>query len=98
MEVKDLLNIDVSTLAEEQHKTLTLDTKQILQKIIGYLDSCDYKSIESMLCYSGSGDGYGDDNHYIDFLLGDIEETIRKLETLAKQGNLRHKPRVGIFQ
>jgi uncharacterized protein (UPF0297 family) len=82
MDISAIMNIDVSTLAQTQYDALLEDTKKTLNKVMSALDKGDFEAIEDMVLYSGSGDCYGQDNHYIDFHCGDIMETVDKLKSL----------------
>ena len=54
-------------LAEEQHEAYKQYILNILDKVKETITRGAYSDIEKMTAFSGAGDGWGNDNHYIDF-------------------------------
>ena len=73
-------------LADEQYEAYKQYILDVLDRIKEKLELCAYTEIEKMTAFSGSGDGYGNDNYYIDFGFGekpmDIVEAINYLAYL----------------
>ena len=84
MNINELLRTTPQTLADEQYKALLQDTLTVLDDLKSALNRRDWTAIDNMIDFSGSGDGYGNDNHFIAFACGDILETVEKLQELDK--------------
>lgn len=63
----NIMDLTVENLASEQLQYLKEHSIETLNKIIEYIQNDDFKSVEKMLIYSPAGDGYGEDNYYINF-------------------------------
>lgn len=84
MELHDILSMTPETLAQAQLGALKKDAKSTLSKVISAIDNDDFSTIKAMTQFSGSGDGWGDENYFIQFHLGDIMETVEKMEQLHR--------------
>lgn len=83
----NIMDLTVDNLAREQLKYLKEHSVETLNKIIECIQNDDFESIEKMLVYSPAGDGYGEDNYYINFaykdgMKMDINELIGTLKYL----------------
>ena len=90
---KEIMNVSVENLAQKQYEFLLAHGTEILNKIFTDIKLGKYAEIKKMLAYSPSGDGYGEDNYYINFAYNpgediDIQCYINMLERLdnARQG------------
>ena len=87
----NILDVDIYNLQEEQLKELKRHTIEVLNKIAKAVEKEDFKAINDNMAFSRSGDGYGDDNHFIDFSWGgptmDIGEIVEKMESLRASIN-----------
>jgi len=79
----------------DQHDALQDHVVDTLRGIIDNITKRDYQSVLDKLAYSGSGDGFGDENHFIDFSWTDwaeknkpidIGEAISILDDLLQKG------------
>lgn len=84
MNLSELLSTTPEDLAVKQLEALKADTIARLVSVAELIKEENYGGIEALCGYSRSGDGYGDDNHYINFHCGDIMETIEQLKRLSK--------------
>lgn len=88
MNLQRLLQILPNELALEQHNALNTFVVNRLRKVADLINEGKYDAVLNMLAYSPSGDGYGNDNHYIDFsdsgAGNDLEHMINKLQHLKK--------------
>lgn len=86
MNLRELLDSTPETLAEMQHKALKQFVIGKLESIINDIKAEHYY-IEDKLFYSPAGDGYGCDNHCIDFSesgFDDIKEVVTRLRYLKQ--------------
>lgn len=87
MNLSELLSTTPEDLAVKQLEALKADTIARLRAVAELIKEGNYEGIEALCGYSASGDGYGDDNHYIMFHYGDIMETVDKLKRLSKSAD-----------
>lgn len=80
--IDDVMKLKPETLAQEQYKALKQNTLETLHEIVQLIKNEQFNKIDDYVAFSHSGDGYGNDNHYINFYYGDIVETIDKLKYL----------------
>lgn len=80
--IDDIMKLQPETLALEQYKALKQNTLEILNEVTQLIKNEKYDKIGDYVSPSRAGDGYGDDNYYIDFYCGDIVDTVHKLEYL----------------
>lgn len=89
----NILNVDINNLQEEQLKELKRHTVEVLHKIADAVEKEDFKTIKGNMQFSPAGDGYGDENHFIDFSWGnqtmDIGDIVEKMENLRAAINAR---------
>lgn len=86
----DIMSIDVDNLKQKQHDALKNHAINILKDVIELLETENYSEIQNkFLEHSPAGDGYGEDNCYINFGLSgmngeplDLDEVIDKLNYL----------------
>lgn len=88
--LRKFLQTKPENLAEQQHIMLKEFVVERLQKIIDLIDKEEYVDVLKMTAFSPAGDGYGQDNSYIDFsdvfgVEADIEVVIEKLQQLKSQ-------------
>jgi hypothetical protein len=84
----DLLNIDIENLANAQYDALKKHTIDKLRLVIELLEIDDLQGVADLLKFSPDGDGWGSENHFIDFSyndrynrdLGDILEQMASLK------------------
>lgn len=81
----NILDVDIYNLQEEQLKELKRHTVEVLHKIAVAVEKEDFKAIKDNMQFSPAGDGYGDENHFIDFSWSgptmDIGEIVEKMES-----------------
>ena len=66
MELQTLMrNPKVST--REKHNAVKKHALDILKEVMECIEKEDYDAVEQYWSYSAAGDGYGDDNCFIDF-------------------------------
>ena len=63
---KTIMDISVENLKEKQYEFLKEHTLNILEEIIDDLNNDKFDDIRKKMAFSAAGDGYGDDNYYID--------------------------------
>lgn len=68
---------------DKMHADITEKAVLVLHKVINRLEQGRYSDIEKMLGDSPSGDGHGEDNSYIFFEQGDIQDVLNTLKTLG---------------
>ena len=90
-DIKEILSLRPETLAEKQHAAFK---KYVIDKIKTFnqlINDEKYQEAIGLLADSPSGDGYGSDNEYIEYLdfsetgHEDIGDVLRRLETLKTQ-------------
>lgn len=88
MDLQRLLQINPNELAIEQHNALNIFVVNRLRKVADLVEKGKYNDVLNMLEYSSAGDGYGSENHYIDFSDSgagdDLEQMIANLQRLKK--------------
>lgn len=89
MNIQEIMEIDIDNLAEKQHNAVKNHVIEVLQDIINLVEEEKYEEIQNKLIYSPSGDGYGGDNHYINFSYRNGEEDIKEMMDRLK--NLKSK-------
>lgn len=89
MNIQEIMEIDIDNLAEKQHNAVKNHVIEVLQDIINLVEEEKYEEIQNKLIYSPSGDGYGEDNHYINFSYRNGEEDIKEMMDRLK--NLKSK-------
>lgn len=90
----NIMDLTVENLAKEQLEYLKGHSIDVLNKVIEHIKNEDFESIEAMLVYSSAGDGYGDDNYYINFAykkdqsvdISDIVYQMKWLKGVLKNG------------
>lgn len=80
--IDDIMKLQLETLALEQYKALKQNTIETLHEVVQLIKNEQYNKIDDYVAFSCSGDGYGNDNHFINFYYGDIVETVDKLKYL----------------
>ena len=87
----EVMSIDVTNINQKKFDLLKKHVLGVLATVEMCIESNDFKEVEAMLERSPSGDGYGCDNHYIDFGQGwskepiDIKEVCEMLRSLKNQ-------------
>jgi hypothetical protein len=92
MDITEFLRITPESLAKEQYDALKAHSISVLENIIELIKTENYSMIDSLLETSPAGDGYGRDNHYINFghidyynqYGADIREVVDRLMGLKK--------------
>ena len=84
---KDIMNVSIENLAVAQFNFLKEHGETILRKALYLFETNDYEELKKMLEFSPAGDGYGENNYFINFAyeedrVMDISELISKLEML----------------
>ena len=94
MEIDEIMKIDVSNLAETQFNALK---KHVIEKLVKVADIINRSrpgdsvvdKVEKMVSFSPAGDGYGLDNHFIDFGYGgenlDVIQVAENIEKLGRR-------------
>ena len=84
---KTIMDINIENLKEKQYEFLKEHTLNILEGIIDDLKNDKFDNIRKKMVFSAAGDGYGDNNYYIDFSynetsmdLFDIVDIMEKLK------------------
>lgn len=95
MNLSELMKTKPENLAELQHKQLKEHVLSVLSNIQKLVEEEQYDSIEDCCGFSGAGDGYGSDNHYIDFSYNedsscaldilDVADHLSKLKRLTQE-------------
>lgn len=67
MKLTDLLKTTPETLASEQHKALKCHVVERLETVLQAIRDENYKYIGKLTSNSPAGDGYGNDNNFIEF-------------------------------
>lgn len=67
MKAGEILSINVENLAERQHEIVKETVIQKLKSIQEMIELEQYDQIEKQCGYSPAGDGYGENNYYIQF-------------------------------
>lgn len=88
IDLDDLLNIDIESLADAQYNALKKHVINKLNLIIELLEKDDLQGVANLLKFSADGDGWGSENYFIDFSyndrynrdLGDILEQMARLK------------------
>ena len=80
--IDDIMKLQPETLALEQYESLKQHTLDTLNKVVQLIKNEKYDKIAEYVSFSSSGDGYGNENYYIDFYCGDIAETTERLKYL----------------
>ena len=88
-DLQKIMGLSVQNLAKEQHTALKEHVIDILKAVLKTVQDEKYEDVDNYLAYSGSGDGYGDTNHYIDFSYDpkdtcDIQQVIKRLRSLKE--------------
>ena len=92
MELKDLMNLNVSNLAKAQHEELKKHVIHVLEKVLDAVKDEKYDDIKDMTFESPSGDGWGMDNDCINFSYSngdkmDVMEVVYELKRLKEIGD-----------
>lgn len=81
-----IMDVDVNNLKQKQYEFLKNNTIRKLNEIIRLLQNGNLQAVMYSLKFSGAGDGYGQDNYYIDFSYDkqprDLQEIIEKMAEL----------------
>lgn len=88
MNIKELMEIDVTNLADTQHNALKNHTVGILETVIRLIEEEEYEAVKGYIYYSPSGDAYGEENYFINLGyngVADINDILTELTTLKKQ-------------
>ncbi|WP_010497812.1 hypothetical protein [Paenibacillus elgii] len=93
MDLKTLMNTRPEELAKVQYSAFKSHVISILEQTIQNIYDENYVSILDKLVYSPAGDGYGCDNHFINFSYDqdnidnaiDLYEAVEKLQSLKIQ-------------
>lgn len=93
---KDIMELSVDNLAEKQLEFLKQHATNILINVNKLIQEEKFDVItKDIVVYSGSGDGYGDDNYYINFAYDggylDIYEIVDMMRRLRKVIDERRK-------
>jgi len=90
-DIKDLMSVNIDNLREKQHEALETHTLAILKQVHGLLKAGKYDEVMKMTEESPAGDGYGQDNTFINFTYDheaqgamDIGEIVARLRALEK--------------
>lgn len=96
---KEIMQLSIENLAQKQFDFLKEYGINILEKVIELLKGENYEEIKEMLAFSAEGDGYGQENYYINFsfneysldIMGYVEELERRKKYLALDKTLKQK-------
>lgn len=98
VDLKTLMQTSPEDLASTQHDALKTHVLGILETVKNLIIEENYQAIKDKhLIYSPAGDGYGSDNHFINFDFTehqdgmDIDEVLDALMTLQKQSGGKKK-------
>lgn len=80
--IDEIMKLQPETLAQEQYKILKQHTLDTLNEVVQLIKNEKYDKLDDYVSFSSAGDGYGNENHYIDFYCGDIVETVERLKYL----------------
>ena len=85
---KTIMDINIGNLKEKQYEFLKEHTLNILEGIIDDLKNDKFDDIRKKMAFSAAGDGYGDENYYINFSYNetfmDLFDIVNKIEELKK--------------
>lgn len=85
---KTIMDINIENLKEKQYEFLKEHTLNILEGIIDDLNNDKFDDIKKKMKFSPAGDGYGDNNYYINFSYNetsmDLFDIVNKMEELKK--------------
>ena len=93
MHIREILKVTPESLAETQHKQLKEYIINVLTTVLKLIENEDYDTVSKYTNSSPAGDGYGLDNDFIDFKLGDQYGTdilsavskLKSLKTISKE-------------
>ena len=85
MNLKELMSTKPNDLAKMQFKELKAHVLKVLSKVTTEIKNDNLEIIESLTFHSPAGDGYGEDNHCIDFDYGDGNCDILYVVDILKQ-------------
>lgn len=88
-DLQKIMGLSVQNLAKEQHTALKQHVIDTLKAVLKTIQDEEYEDVGNYLGYSGSGDGYGQENHYIDFSYDpkeawDISQVVYELTELKQ--------------
>lgn len=92
MDLRTLMALSPEDLAAQQHVELKAFVLSRLQSVLDLVKNEQYATVHNKLENSPAGDGYGDDNRYIDFSdsgvgedIGDMIDKLSALKSLVKK-------------
>jgi homospermidine synthase len=84
--IQEIMSVSVNNLAEKQYEAYKSHVLTVLAEVAGFIKQDRYKDVEGRTFFSPAGDGYGSDNHCINFSWDehdrDIVEACEKLSQL----------------
>jgi len=84
MDIKELLATTPQDLAIKQKEALVSYVSKELRNIATLIEAGKYEKVyDEYVEFSPAGDGYGEDNNYISFEIGDIGDVLDKLKALS---------------
>lgn len=102
MDIEEMMSINVKNLASKQHKYLQKHALKVLKVITKLIEREDYDldNLDKHISFSPSGDGYGAENHFINFHWDiyehmDIRELFRELDDLKLA--MKHSEEIDTF-
>ncbi|WP_071146125.1 hypothetical protein [Bacteroides ihuae] len=78
--ISDIMSVNVNNLRERQYSALKSHVLEKLNRVSKAIEEDRLSDIESELSFSPAGDGYGCNNHFIDFNWEKGDETIDMAE------------------
>jgi len=97
VQLATLMHTTPSELANTQHDALKDYVLDIIEKVQTLIVEEKYDKVKELLVYSPAGDGYGSDNHFLNFDYSghqdgmDIDEVLDMLINLKKQSQAKEK-------
>ena len=64
---KEIMKVSIDNLAQKQLEFLKEHNINVLKNIISLIEEENFEKINKFVANSPAGDGYGEDNYYIDF-------------------------------
>lgn len=82
MTPQEVLSINVGNLVKQQHDVVKTHVLTALARIYNMVENGDYAGVEKYCGWSPAGDGYGCDNHYIEFGISGADQRLEKMDIM----------------
>ena len=73
MSLEELLNLNIQNLTDAKYEALKKHTINKLNNVINLLEKDELQKIAFLLSYSDAGDGWGNENYFINFGYNDTD-------------------------